>query len=217
VIATDFATWLTAAGTFLSAIAAGAAVWVAIVQPRVHRPKLSIPEPKRNRELVLADNTPGQPGKVPSAWVRLAVEADPKREAAEEVEITILDVRELRSRDGYPPSKSDPMLSGLSLSLASSGGQSVANIPAGGFRIFDLASAWFEPAETAPLKIEVAWIARPTDQRNELKWGEVEIDLAVTAKNAADRRYRVRIAYDGKWKPDPWEHLRVTSLEPLAS
>src|SRR5262249_37498380 len=155
-----------------SALAAFMAVYVAIVQPKFHRPRLSILTPERNRELVIADKTPENPSTATSAWVRLAVEAAPGRDAAEEAQITILGLREHRPRKGYPPSTDDPMLAGLSLALASSH-QSSANIPAGGFRIFDLASVWFEAAETAPLKIAVAWEAIPSDKRNELKWGEV--------------------------------------------
>jgi hypothetical protein len=215
-IAADFATWLTAAGTLLSAVAAFMAIWVAIVLPRRHRPKLSIPYPKHPRELVVAQVLLLPTAKtVASAWVRLAVEAEPGRDAAEEVELTILGLRELRARDGFPRSNSDPMLAGLPLAVSSADGKSSANIPAGGFRIFDLASTYNNPAGLAPLAIEVVGFAKPSDKRNELKWGEVEIDLAVTAKNADSRRYRVRIWSDGQWGSDVWEHLKVTALTDL--
>jgi hypothetical protein len=168
------------------------------------------------RELVEADlQMEGAPGRVPSAWVRLAVHAEPERDAAEEVEITILSAKELRRREGFPSDPHDPMLAGLPLPVSSSNSETSANVPAGGFRMFDLASTYKKPSGQAPIVIEVAPFAKPSDKRNEVKWGEAEIEFAVTAKNADSRRYRVCIEYDGKWDPDPWKHLRLRSLTPL--
>jgi hypothetical protein len=215
-IATATTDALTAAGTLLSAVAAFLAVWVAVVLPRRRRPDLYIPIPEHDRELVEADlQLEGASDRVPSAFIRLAVHAEPDRDAAEEVEITILGARERRRREGYPPDPRDPMLAGLPLPVAASNGRITANIPAGGFRIFDLASTYKSPSGLAPLVIEVAPFAKPLDKRNEVKWGEAEIDLAVTAKNANGRRYKACIAYDGEWKPDIWQHLKLTSLTSL--
>jgi hypothetical protein len=206
---------LTAVGTALSAVAAGLAVWVAIVQPNRRRPRLTVLEPKHDRELVVADLSGG----VPSAWIRLAVEVEAGREAAEEVEIVILDLTEIEPRPRQDRSTRNPRLSGLSLGLSSSEGQSAAAVPAGGFRIYDLASTYKAPDGTdTPLVIEVARYAKPVDRRHELMWGVTAIELAVTAKNADSVRYLVRISYDGQWGDDIdeiWRHLKVLAVERL--
>jgi hypothetical protein len=209
---TSFVEWTTAIAAVLSATAAGAAVWVSIVQPRWRRPELSVPKPKLHRELVTADLNTG----IPSAWVRVAVHAKSGRDAAEEVEVSILEVRQGRPDGTFAASDQDPMLAGLPLALSSSQGKSSANVPAGGFRIFDVASTYEkQEAGRVPLVVEVAQYAKPADKRNELYWDEVEIDLAITAKNADSRRYRIRIAFDGQWDTDIWKHVKVDALEPF--
>jgi hypothetical protein len=165
--------------------------------------------------LVVADVQYADHGRVGSAWVRLAVHAAKGRDAAEDVEITILGLRELKKREGLPRDGGDPMLAGMPLPVSSSDGKTSVNIPAGGFRIFDVASTYHSPSGLAPLVVEVAGFAKPLDKRNELKWGEAEIDLAVTAKNADSRRYRIRIWSDGQWGKDPLAHLKVTQLSAL--
>jgi hypothetical protein len=147
-------------------------------------------------------------GRLPSAWIRLAVEAAPNRDAAEEVEVTILRIDNLG-----PGSVRDPMLSGISLAVSSSPGLNAANVPAGGFRIFDLASTYECRDGKAPLVIEVAPHAKPFDKRNELDWEDIAIELAVTAKNADSSRYLVRIHFDGQWSDQIWaDHLKVVEL-----
>ncbi len=173
VLATSWADALTAVGTTLSAVAAGLAVWVAIVQPNRRRPRLTILEPKHDRELVVADLSGG----IPSAWIRLAVEVEAGREAAEDVEIVILNLTEIESRPGHDRGTRNPRLSGLSLGLSSSEGRSAAAVPAGGFRIYDLASTWkAADGSDTPLVIEVARYAKPVDKRNELTWGSLRLN-----------------------------------------
>jgi hypothetical protein len=61
--------------------------------------------------------------------------------------------------------------------------------------------------KNAPAEIIVAVV--PVDNRNQVTSGSFEVDLAVTARNADARRYRVVVNYDGGWGDDVWEHLRV--------
>jgi hypothetical protein len=213
VLAASWTDPVTAVGTGLSAIAAGLAVWVAILKPNWRRPQLEILKPQRDRELVVADLSSG----IPSAWLRLAVAVEPGREAAEEVEIVILNVKEIEPRSGKARSVRNPMLSGLSLGLSSSEGRSVAAVPAGGYRIYDLASTYRDAkGGDTPLVIEVARYAKPVDRRHELTWGVTAIELAVVAKNADSVRYIATISYDGNWGDeidDIWSHLQLLSLE----
>ena len=129
----------------------------------------------------------------------------------------ILNLTEIEPRLGHDRGTRNPRLSGLSLGLSSSEGRSAAAVPAGGFRIYDLASAWKAPdGSDTPLVIEVARYAKPVDKRNELTWGITAIELAVTAKNADSVRYLVRISYDGQWGDDIdeiWSHLKVVAVE----
>ena len=150
-----------------------------------------------------------------TAWIRLSISADSGKDAAEDVELAILGVREVKPRDGYAPAAGDPPgVAGMSLPVtATPDRQARAHVPAGGFRMFDVAKVcrWHTPGATAKLELETSF--RTFDARNQISWGETEIELAVTARNANAQRYRVRVAYDGSWGPgreDIWEHLRVT-------
>ena len=86
--------------------------------------------------------------------------------------------------------------------------------------IYDLASVWkTTDDDDLPLVIEVAWVAKPSDRRNELRWGETELELALTARNTDSDRYVVRIGYDGEWGEgvdDIWNHLKLLSVEKLS-
>lgn len=215
--ATTWTDTLTAVGTALSAVAASVAVWVAIVQPKRRRPRLKLLYPQHGRELVVADVEVTDGDRVPSAWIRLAVEAEAGRDAAEDVEIVILAITELAARTGSSLSKDDPMLSGLSLALSSSQGLSSASVPAGGYRIFDLASTYRPPSGLAPLVIEVVGHSKPIDRRNEIMWGEIAIEIAVLAKNADSSRYMIRLSYDGEWGDNIWEHLKILEIDDVTA
>jgi len=209
--------WATAVGTILSgagaAFAAGVAVYVGVVRVRRRRPRLRIEQPVPERELVVVRTSDGDA----SAWVRLRVTNDGDREAAEDVEVVIDRVAELRPRQGFPPAKSGAALAGLSLAWsATPERQARAHIAPGSARLVDLAAAFkgSAAARQAPLVIQTAFIHADPEVYS-LRSGEIAIDLVATARNADPHRYRVQVAYDGDWGSDIWGHLRVTDVRPI--
>jgi len=174
-----------------------------------------MPFPVQGRELVNVGNIiTGE-----SAWIRLLITNSSGRDTAEDVEVSIEDLREIAPRKGAVPWTSAPALAGTTLrwSMKEEGAtdEDRAHIAPGGQRLLDLASVHRRRnpfKSTRPLELLTAW--RPSDDRQHLLSAEVELDLVVTARNAAASRYLVCISFDGTWGSDIWEHLRVTGLDP---
>jgi hypothetical protein len=209
-------TW-TAVAAIAAAVAAGAAVYVGVIRPWRRRPVLRMHHPEQGRELVIVGD---QRSRDDSAWVRCRVSNDPGNDAAEDVEVAIAAVREVRPREGFPPAQQTPALAGLALAWsATPDRQTRVHIAPGGERIIDVAAVYKASAASglAPLVIRTAFEHHDAASTRELKVGEVELDLVVTARNSDSVRYRVGIAYDGEWRADVWEHLRVTRVEPIAN
>lgn len=205
--------WLTGIGTAAGAIAAAFAAWVAVyvgvIRMRRRRPKLTLDFPSVGRELVVVRSRGGGS----SAWIRCQVSNAPGRDAADDVEVAIVDASEISPRDGHPPTLWPPQgLLGLALAWSAAEGQKRAHIAPGAGRIIDVAAAYDTATRPRPLVIQTAF--RHVDPNaQELKSAEVQLDLALTARNADAVRYRVRIAYDGEWDENVWDHLKVTLVE----
>jgi hypothetical protein len=151
--------WLTgigtAAGAVAAAIAAWAAVWVGVLRVRKRRPVLGLHSPKPGRELVVVSTPSGD-----SAWVRCRVSNAPGKDAAEDVEVAIVDVTEIRPREDFGPSQEAPVLAGLALAWsATEAKQTRAHIAPGADRSIDLAAVFkvSTAAGQAPLVIQTAF------------------------------------------------------------
>jgi hypothetical protein len=227
-------------GAIGSAAAAAAAVYIGVWQPRGRRPDLHIEEPKQDEELVIAGGEAPDGTTQDTAWVRLSVSARPGKEAATDVELTIVGISEICPRANQEPNGPDPPgIVGMALPVSASESplshivvgqngveyrgviiqetrQTRVHIPAGSSRVFDVAKvcSWKTSDGKAPLEIETAFRAR--DRRNEIMWGEIELVLAVAARNADARRYLLRLSFDGSWgsqSADIWSHLKVTKVD----
>jgi hypothetical protein len=215
VILASFLDWLTGVGTAVAAIAAAWAAWIAlyvgVIAVRRRRPSLSLVDPLLGRELVVVGTTDG----TDSAWVRCAVRNEEGKDAAEDAEVAIMGIREIRPREGHPPWTEVPALAGLALAWSATGGESRAHIPPGGERIIDVAAVY--RAESAsglgPLVIQTAFQHADRDRAQALKSGEVALCLAITARNADPVRVEIRLAYDGTWGASVWDHLHVTVVD----
>jgi hypothetical protein len=218
VIATDpAASVVVYVGLGLSAISSFTAVWVAIVQPRLRQPCLSISTPQRRRELIelkvdRPDSDP--PEEAHSGWVRVAVEAKSGRDTAKNVEVTIQALREVRPRPGGSPGD-DPMLVGMQLAASYADRASAVDVPSGGYRMFDVATTYEPLADAAPLIIEVAGAARPGDKRNWLLWGVVEIESVTAANARGSKWYCITIEFDGVWEQQILHKLKVVDFREL--
>jgi hypothetical protein len=140
----------------------------------------------------------------------------PGKDAAEDVEVAIADAREIRSREGFGPSQEPPLLAGLALAWSATEPKQIrAHIAPGADRIIDLAAVYQSNAASGlgPLVIQTAFEHYDAARTRELKTGEVELELVITARNTDSVRYRVGIGYDGGWGTNVWDHLAVTSLE----
>jgi hypothetical protein len=207
--------WLTgvgtAAGAIAAAIAAWAAVWVGVLRVRKRRPALKLEPPEHGRELVIVGTPNGD-----SAWVRLSVSNASGKDAAEDVEVAIAEAKEVRRREGSPPAQQTPVLAGLALAWsATQQRQARAHVAPGAERMVDVAAVYkgSAAAGVGPLVIQTAFEHYDRARTQEVKSGEIELELVVTARNSDSARYRVRIAYDGGWGKDVWDHLAVTSLQ----
>jgi hypothetical protein len=154
--------------------------------------------------------------KAKAAYARLRVVAAKRRSAAEDVEVLILGGRELTPRQGYPPNADDIALMGQLLRWSNvEPTLTHLTIPPGARKHIDLVvvvRAW-TAAGLAPAQIEV--YPYPYDDRHRIKSGSFELELAVMARNADARRYRVVVNYDGEWGDDIWTHLIVETPELL--
>jgi hypothetical protein len=204
----DIATMVGALG---SAVAAGAAVYIGVLLPKTRQPVLRIDRPSVGTELMLAKTEIAENEFRDSAWVRLRVSAARGKDSATDVEILVLDAREVAPRAALERSVAGAGLSGFRLNWTAGDGPRV-HIPAGASRIFDLCQVIRpEQGETANLIIEVSF--KPFDNRHVVTWGTIEVDLAVAARNMDTRRFRVRLSYDGLWEPQIWDHLEVCSVQ----
>jgi hypothetical protein len=209
--------WITGVGTGLGALAAAFAAWVAlyvgVIQERKRRPVLALHRPEMDRELVVVGTTTG----TDSAWLRCRVTNDESKSTAEDVEVQITSVTEIRPREGFPPMV-PPALAGLSLAWsATEDRQSRAHIAPGGERLLDLAAVYKSQTASglAPLVIQTSFMHSDADSAQALRTREVELRLVVVARNAEPTRYLLRLAYDGGWGSNVWDHLSVTLLEPI--
>lgn len=217
IFASALASW-TAVGAVGSAVAALIAIYLGAVQGWWRRPKLKVHKPRKDRELIIVPATLDTTKTQDSAWVRFRVSAANRKEAAEDVEVMILRVSEVEPREGSSlPTSSGPALAGLSLRWTDTD-IARTHIPAGAERIFNLAAVFRSQTtdESGPLVIQTA-------SRVPLDGGKVfslttDVELAVTARNAGARKYRVQVRFDGKWGSatnDIWQHLKVEDLTQL--
>jgi hypothetical protein len=200
--------WLVAFGTIGATFVA---VYVGVLRERWRRPKLSLEYGgPSNGDAVEAHGENRWVG----AYVRLRVTAAKRRYAAEDVEVMVLGARELEAREGNPPASGGIAIDGQLLGWSNTESTRMT-IPSDTHRHLDLLH--IIKAETAS-GAAPAWIAvRPVynDGRNSTKSGTFELELAVSARNANARRYRVVAHYDGGWGDDPWRHLAVDAPTPL--
>lgn len=179
-------------------------MYVGVLRERWRRPKLSLeyggPSNGDAVETRAADGWTG-------AYVRLRVRAAKRRYAAEDVEVMVLGARELEPRANELPAPGGIAIEGQLLGWSNTKSTRMT-IPSDTHRHLDLLH--IVKAETAS-GAAPAWIAvRPEyDTRHATRSGRFELELAVSARNANARRYRVVVHYDGGWGDDPWHHLAV--------
>jgi hypothetical protein len=193
--------WLIAFGTVGATFVA---VYVGVLRERWRRPKLTLEYGGPSHgDAVVAQSADGWAG----AYVRLRVTAAKRRYAAEDVEVMVLGVRELEPRETYPPASGGVAIDGQLLGWSNTESTRMT-IPSDTHRHLDLLH--IVKSETASGTAST-WIAvQPVyDDRHGTKSGKFELELAVSARNANARRYRVVVHYDGGWGVDPWQHLAV--------
>jgi hypothetical protein len=144
------------------------------------------------------------PGEVESAHLRLRVGNGKRRGTAEDVEVLILAI------DRAGQTTPSPNLSDFPLTWSNTEPMAtVRNIPADHERHLDLCHV-LKSHPTGPSRhLTMDVHPSPGDGRHQLVPGQYVIALAVTARNAATRRYTVIVEYDGDWDPDIWDHLKV--------
>lgn len=205
---------MTALGTVGASFAA---VYFGGIQPRRQRPSLSLhfdPDNPFDRQLagarVVVPGGPFGPEK-DQAWLRLRVRNEPRRVAAEDVQVHVTDVRELAARPGTPPT--DPRSpGGLPLVWANTGGVTSGLVPPGADEPIDFGYVDRSDADSGEAAFVLVVNPLPMDNRQRLTSLRAELGLTVTARNADPNHYRLVVFCDGKWGDDPWEHLAIESL-----
>jgi hypothetical protein len=194
--------WVIAFGTL---IAAGAAVYVGVIREWRSQPKLSLhfdPDDSTDAQLVglLHSGT--------AAFARLRVKNQPRRKTAEEVEIVVWRVEILVPDPTRRHTKSP--LSDLSLAVSNTEPQptSKVNIAPGAERHID-----FVHVEVGASALWVDVYPYPVDQRNIIDARTIELELVLTARNAAASRHRVTVEWDGQFvEKNIWDHLKVGEI-----
>jgi hypothetical protein len=201
--------WLTAVGTVGATVAA---IYVGVFRVWLRSPKLSL-EPSdydapSDRRIV------GRPDGL-LAFVRARVVASAHRQAAEDVEVMILDSKEIRARPGAKP-ESSLRLEGTLLKWGNVQSTRLT-IPPGIHRYVDLLRIRHNAAKEGDAPAEVVVLNPLGDHRERIRSAEFELVLALTARNMDARLYRVVVSYDGEWGDNIWDHLKVDGPFPLKS
>src|SRR5947209_3345025 len=204
--------WFTAIGTFG---AAAIAVYVGVIREYLRRPALSVEYggPDSGDAVVVLANLNTLPPDV--AYVRVRVVCGTGRSTAEDVEATVIRVRELHPRPGVPPRDADAAIGGQLLVWSNTSPPTTrANVPAGVHRYLDLLRVIRSEAATnlgaAIARVEV--YPTPSDNRHCIPSGSFDVDIAISARNADAAYYRIRVDYDGNWGDEIdgiWQHLNV--------
>ena len=210
----ELSNWLIAVGTIGATFAA---VYVGVFREWRRRPKLTLEYqgppatsdavPPTTKDAVVVKSQRDYM----AAYVRLRVRARKRKSAAEDVEVMVLHCRETATRKDHP--SVDPIpIDGLLLVWANTPGLTRMTIPPDTPRYLDLLRVDKPVAAggDAPAIIQVE--PAPVDGRHKIRSASFQLELAVSARNADARLYRVIVNYDGGWGEDEneiWQHLNV--------
>jgi hypothetical protein len=193
--------WMIAVGTVGATIVA---VYVGVLRERWRRPKLSLEYGGPSS----GDAVETRKDEWAGAYVRLRVMAAKRRSAAEDVEVMVLGARELEPREGCQRASGNIAIDGQLLNWSNTESTRMT-IPSDTHRHLDLLHIKKPEAASGTAS---AWISvQPgyDDGREQTKSGRFELELAVSARNANARRFKVVVGYDGGWGENPWQHLKV--------
>jgi hypothetical protein len=210
--------WLIAVGTIGAAFAA---VYVGALRERWRRPKLNLeyeaPPAASDAVAPIATHAVvvrSQRGFV-AAYVRLSVRVKKRKSAADDVEVLVVSCRETATREDHEPVDPIP-IDGLLLVWANTPGITRATISPGTPRYLDLLRVDKTDTSEGDAPVMILVEPSPVDGRHKVRSASFQLELAVSARNADARRYRVIVNYDGRWGNDDneiWQHLNVHLLE----
>lgn len=165
--------WLTAVGTVGAVLVA---LFLSLAIPYWRRPKLEIP---RGTQPELTEDTSNDG--IAGDWWDIPVRNAGRRDSAVGAQVILTNVRV------ESPNPTRVPLRSLKWTHLDSG---TAEIPAGITRSVELGQFW--PKGTGPFKLEI-YPPMKDSKRNELQRGTYHFDLAVVARNARARYYRLDV------------------------
>jgi hypothetical protein len=202
VLASPFPVWLDGIGSFGALLVA---VYVGVIVGVIGRPSLSLRfHPVEGLgDAVVVGYSLSEEEKTDAAYVRLRVGNSKWRRTAENVEVLLLAIDRA---DKPAPS---PNLSDFPLTWSSTEA-TIRSIAPDHERHIDLCHVLESNPAGSSRRLVMDVHPIPADDRHELAPGRYLLWLAVTASNAAAKRFSIVLDYDGGWEPDIWDHLHVS-------
>jgi hypothetical protein len=201
---TEAATWL---GTAAAVGAVLVAVWFQWGRPSRRRPRLTLvyDDTRDRADVEQRVNPPQQPDLYRSHWVRPRVANAPRRDSAEDVEVSLFSVEARRSEPGRSPETArERLLEGRPLKW-SEVNSAKASLPPGADRRFDLlhvdnmrVEADGETIEDgAPIRFDIFPV--PEAKYHRAFGNSYKVTIALTARDLEPTFYSTEVTYDLDW------------------